>query len=66
MAKEQLLSRLDAMPETLASERAALQREIEQARSLTRRLASGVHYPRIRLDSAGVVVLSSTSLEKIA
>jgi len=65
MAKEQLLSRLDAMPQTLAPERAALEREIEQARSLTRRLASGVQYPRIRLDSAGVVVLSCSPLEKI-
>lgn len=64
LTKEQLLSRLEAMPEACASERAALEREIEQARSLTRKLVSGILCPRIRLDSAGVVVLSSTPLEK--
>jgi ATP-dependent helicase HepA len=64
IAKEQLISRLEAIPETLASERVALEREIQLARSLTRALVSGILYPLIRLDSAGVVILSDQPLEQ--
>jgi ATP-dependent helicase HepA len=63
IAKEQLVSRLEAIPETLASERAALEREIQLARSLTRTLVAGILCPLIRLDSAGVVILSSQPLD---
>jgi ATP-dependent helicase HepA len=63
IAKEQLISRLEAIPETLASERVALEQEIQLARSLTRTLVSGILYPLIRLDSAGVVILSDQPLE---
>jgi ATP-dependent helicase HepA len=61
VAKEQLVSRLEALPETLASERAALEQEIQLARSLTRTLVSAILCPLIRLDSAGVVILSNQS-----
>ena len=63
LAKEQLISRMEAIPETLASERAALEQEIQLARSLTRTLVSGILYPLIRLDSAGVVILSGQPWE---
>jgi ATP-dependent helicase HepA len=63
IAKEQLVSRLEVIPETLASERVALQQEIQLARSLTRTLVTGILYPLIRLDSAGVVILSGQPLD---
>ncbi|MEI7909634.1 MAG: protein DpdE [Verrucomicrobiota bacterium] len=63
LAKEQLISRMEAIPEKLASERAALEQEIQLARSLTRTLVSGILYPLIRLDSVGVVILSGQPLE---
>jgi ATP-dependent helicase HepA len=63
IAKEQLLSRLAAIPETLFSERDALEQEIQLARSLTRTLVSGILSPLIRLDSAGVVILSGEPLD---
>lgn len=62
-AKEQMISRKEALPEALASERVALEQEIESARLLTRSLVAGILDPLIRLDSAGVVILSNQSLE---
>jgi ATP-dependent helicase HepA len=64
ITKEQLISRLEAIPEILTSERVALEKEIQFARSLTRALVSGILYPLIRLDSAGVVILSDQPLEQ--
>ncbi|MCB1129528.1 MAG: hypothetical protein KDN05_00265, partial [Verrucomicrobiae bacterium] len=66
LAKEQLVTRLEAIPETLASERNALKDEIAAARALTRTLATGVLQPLIRLDSAGVIILSGEPLEQKA
>jgi len=65
LTKEQLISRMEAIPETLVSERAALEQEIQLARSLTRTLITGILYPLIRLDSAGVVILSDQPFEPI-
>jgi ATP-dependent helicase HepA len=63
IAEEQISCRMDFIPESAHGERMELIRWIENSRRLTRAIISGIFSPRIRLDAAGVAILSPDSLE---
>lgn len=62
IAEEQISCRMEFAPESGSVEKLELLRWIERSRQLTNAIVAGIVSPRIRLDAAGVVILSPEAL----